>query len=310
MSVVALRAPRPDEAEAVVELSNEYARRLWGTDDMTLEEVNATWSAPGADVERDAVVAVGSGGELVGYGVLYDVAHNHEQFWLFVRAEEQAVDVARSLLERLEARARETAASGAVLRTSAAAHELDRVRLLEDVLGYRRVRHAFRMEIELDDAIAEPAWPEGIAVRTYDPDADAEATYEADMAAFADHWGFERESFAEWVHWTHLEPFDPELCFLAEEGGEIVGFSMCPPHKEGEPDLAWVGNLGVRPAWRRQGLGLALLLHSLRVFRARGFRHAGLGVDGENTTGAVRLYERAGMHVARQWNNYEKAVDG
>ena len=41
---------------------------------------------------------------------------------------------------------------------------------------------------------------------------------------------------------------------------------------------------------------------------ARGFRRAGSGVDGENTTGAVRLYERAGMRVAgggtnskRQW---------
>ena len=83
---------------------------------------------------------------------------------------------------------------------------------------------------------------------------------------------------------------------------------MCPPHKEGEPDLAWVDNLAVRPAWRRRGLALALLHHAFREFRARDFPRAGLGVDGENTTGAVRLYERAGMHVARRWDQFEKAV--
>ena len=34
----------------------------------------------------------------------------------------------------------------------------------------------------------------------------------------------------------------------------------------------------------------------------------GLGVDGENTTGAVRLYERAGMHVVRRNDPYEKKL--
>ena len=53
----------------------------------------------------------------------------------------------------------------------------------------------------------------------------------------------------------------------------------------------------MRRPWRRRGLGLALLLHSFRDFAARGATRVGLGVDAENTTGAVGLYERAGMHV-------------
>ena len=35
------------------------------------------------------------------------------------------------------------------------------------------------------------------------------------------------------------------------------------------------------------------------------FWTAELGVDGENTTGAVRLYERAGMHVTRRYDTWE-----
>jgi len=50
--------------------------------------------------------------------------------------------------------------------------------------------------------------------------------------------------------------------------------------------------------WRRRGLGLALLQHALGEFFKPGERRIGLGVDTENSSGATRLYERAGMHVA------------
>jgi ribosomal protein S18 acetylase RimI-like enzyme len=70
-----------------------------------------------------------------------------------------------------------------------------------------------------------------------------------------------------------------------------------------------VNVLGVRPPWRRQGLGRALLLQAFAEFRARGKRGAGLGVDGLNTTGAMRLYEQAGMDVARRFDQYQKSLD-
>lgn len=66
--------------------------------------------------------------------------------------------------------------------------------------------------------------------------------------------------------------------------------------------------LGVRPLWRRRGLAKALLRHSFRDFRDRGATRVGLGVDGENTTGAVRLYEHVGMRVVRRTDTYEKTL--
>ena len=62
-------------------------------------------------------------------------------------------------------------------------------------------------------------------------------------------------------------------------------------------DWGWIGTLGVRPGWRRRGLGLALLQEGFRRFAERGETVAALGVDSENPTGATRLYERAGMRV-------------
>ena len=130
--------------------------------------------------------------------------------------------------------------------------------------------------------------------------------YEVDAEAFADHWDFTETPFDEWRHWHMEDHFDPTCWFIAEGVGEIAGISICRPEREGRPEVGWVDTLAVRRPWRRRGLGLALLLHSFRELRARGRERVGLGVDGENTTGAVRLYERAGMHVARRSDTYER----
>ena len=56
------------------------------------------------------------------------------------------------------------------------------------------------------------------------------------------------------------------------------------------------------------GLGEALLRESFALFAERGKRAAGLGVDAENTTGAVALYERVGMHVVRRSDTWERTA--
>jgi ribosomal protein S18 acetylase RimI-like enzyme len=69
-----------------------------------------------------------------------------------------------------------------------------------------------------------------------------------------------------------------------------------------------VAVLGVRPAWRRHGLGEALLRQAFHDLYELGRRRVGLGVDAENTTGATRLYERVGMHVVWREDAYEKVL--
>jgi ribosomal protein S18 acetylase RimI-like enzyme len=66
-----------------------------------------------------------------------------------------------------------------------------------------------------------------------------------------------------------------------------------------------VNELGVRNPWRRRGLGLALLRHAFAELGRLGADRVGLGVDAENVTGALRLYERAGMHVTRRYDTWE-----
>ena len=170
------------------------------------------------------------------------------------------------------------------------------------------------MQIEMDEPVPAPEFPEGILLRTYQPGIDAEAAYRAQTNSFRDHFGFVEEPLEEGLeHFKHFweQPgFDPGLLFLAIDGtsGEIAGISLCPPHSIDDPELGWVSTLGVCRPWRKRGIGLALLRHSFNEFYRRGKRKVGLGVDAQNLTGALRLYENAGMHVQQVFDMYEKEL--
>jgi ribosomal protein S18 acetylase RimI-like enzyme len=154
--------------------------------------------------------------------------------------------------------------------------------------------------------VPEPVWPDGLRPRNLET-GEEERVYEAHMDAFSDHWDFRRQPFELWRSFTtETHRYDPSVCWLVEDGDELAAISLNSWHFSGDPQFGWIHVLGVRPAWRRRGLATALLRHSFRDFRSRGATKVGLGVDGENTTGAVRLYEQIGMRQVRRNDTYEK----
>jgi ribosomal protein S18 acetylase RimI-like enzyme len=133
--------------------------------------------------------------------------------------------------------------------------------------------------------------------------------------SFRDHWGFvERpleQDVAMWMHRFQNDPFlNPKLFFIAWDGDQPAGISLCYDGYYDDHELGWVSTLGVLRPWRRRGLGLALLQHSFCELYARGRRRAGLGVDASSLTGATRLYEKAGMRQdpQRRFANFEKEL--
>jgi mycothiol synthase len=270
-------------------------------------EVRLWLEAPDFDPARDAVVAEVDG-RIAAYGDLSDVSGEGRLIWLDVSIRPGVVDaVGAAVLDELALRADAQVAPGG--RLKAYVHESDTVlaRLL-DSRGYRVVRHSFRMEADLDTEPAAPTWPEGVAVRTFRPGADDRRVYEVQEETFADQHDHEPLSYEEWRHWSFGQAFDPELWFLAERAGELAGIVLARPERGGDETLGWISVLGVRRPWRRRGLGRALLLHAFRELRARGKPRAGLGVDGSNPTGAVGLYEQAGMRVVRRYDHWERVA--
>ena len=68
-------------------------------------------------------------------------------------------------------------------------------------------------------------------------------------------------------------------------------------------DEIHINNVALRPAYRGQGLGTALLHHVMREARALGAKRATLEVRASNV-GARRLYERLGFEVSATRRNY------
>jgi mycothiol synthase len=255
------------------------------------------------------LVAERSDGQLVGYSDLLDHGAEHLRFPIDVRVPrgEAAAEVADALLAAMEARAAKKALEGATVRLGLPSTD-ELCAGVAESRGYETFRHSFQMRIELGEALPAPELPAGIAVRTFVPGQDDEAVFEAHQDSFADAFEATRWPYDNWRQWAFPESFDPSLWFVAEGDGEIAGVCLCRAEGHAGPEFGWVNVLGVLPRFRRRGLGRAFLLHTFAEFRARGKRGVGLGVDGLNPTGAVRLYERAGMYVARRYDQYKKPL--
>jgi mycothiol synthase len=295
--VSTIRAARREDLDATAAMLNEHSRRLHGTDDVTPPDLLQYWESPDVELGQDVLVAEDEG-EIVGYA---DVGAHGEHVWLDVRATD--VESLPGLLLAIEnvaaAKAPDSNLMGYTSADDAALSDL------YAGSGYALVRHSYRMRIDLDGTPEEPDWPDGFSVRTMRAGEERQF-YDGQMASFADTWLFTAEPYELWRHWMAEEPgFDASLWFAAERDEDLAAIVIARAPKN-EPGLGWIRILGVLPEFRQRGLGQAMLKHAFGEFARRGFEAVGLGVDAENPTGAVRLYERAGMHVERTDLIFEK----
>ena len=303
-----LRPATIDDLEGVYNVIATCDIADYGAPDMTLDDLRTEFQAANMNLEKDTWLVTTPEDRIVGYGVLEHFEHIRLFGGARVHPDYSGRGIGSYLLKRVEERAWQhvpLAAPGirVTLNTGVASVNTAAKQLVERA-GFQVIRHFWRMEIEMNEAPPQPEWAEGITVRAMRP-GEERAVFAVDDIAFADHWGHMSTPYEDWEHWmVKRELFDPNLWFLAIEGDEIVGISLC---KE-EGGMGWVNTLGVLRPWRHKGVGMALLRHSFGEFYRRGWHTAGLGVDASSLTGATRLYERAGMHVARQFDAYQKEL--
>jgi mycothiol synthase len=301
------RAPRLEDTDALVEMFNAASRKLLGIDQVTVEEQRTEFEVPGRSLDEDFRVVVAPDGSMAGYIEVFGLSEPFTPLycWGRVHPAHEGRGVGSYLLEWADERARKALPlSAPELRVPlwAFCHTIDmQAQTLITERGFKLLRHNLRMVIELDGPPPEPVWPAGITVRTVVPGQDEFPAFAAGREAFCDHFGHVvRPLEEEYETWKHRvlssSDYDPSLWFLALDGDQIAGGSLCFKRTDNDPGFGWVASLSVRRPWRKQGLGLALLQQSIAEFHRRGYRKVGLGVDAENLTGAVRLYEKAGMH--------------
>ena len=305
----AVRPPRPQDLAAIVALGEAFDRALTGTGDWSEEDVAHDWREL-TDLDRDAWV-VEDGGRIVGYATLQADGEGTFVADGYVHPDRFGRGVGATLVGLTEARAGELLEGVALPRVvlqNTVLHADVAARALLEGHGYRPVRHFLRMQLDMAEPPPAPVWPDGVVVSAFRPDEDVADVHACVHEAFACEWSFRAETLADWTKRKLADPrFDPSLWAVARDGEEVCGVALS---TAAQFDMGFVNSLAVRPAWRRRGLGLALLRQAFTWFWERGERRVGLGVDTANPTDAVRLYERAGMRAVWQADVHEKVLRG
>jgi len=168
--------------------------------------------------------------------------------------------------------------------------------------GFAPVRRFYQMLISSDSPqipAQSPPLPDGVEIVVARDEAAYRALYDVDCAAFTDHWNFVAHPYDEWRSEIVESPNrDPDGMWLLMVDGRPAGICVLEDSRLSLGE-GYVGILGVLSGFRGRGLASLLLQRSFVRDRDRGLSGTRLGVDAENTTGAVGVYEKVGMHAER-----------
>lgn len=166
--------------------------------------------------------------------------------------------------------------------------------------GFQTVRHFFLMRHPKLASLPDAPLPEGLEVRPVTAD-QHRAIFEAEQEAFADHWSHREWTEDDFRATYAQDELDTGLWVVAWDGDQVAGVVQTWIWASENATLGvrrgWLEHISVRRAWRRRGLARAITALALGRLRDAGMDDAMLGVDSENVTGALGLYEGLGFEV-------------
>lgn len=308
------RRPRLADLPGLVRLCRDDEGAVIGEATTSAAEIEEMLAPAHSRPEDDQWVVVDDTGRLVGWGVIWDHgATDHQDVDVYRAPSLGSEDVRAALLDTLLVRMAERARARGYPRivTGAGCYHADTAyasTLRSRCFAHVRTFHRMRIDLDPHHPLAVEA-PAGVEVVPFEPTEDAWRTLHAVVdESFSQHWGYAPVTYEAYRAAVEAE-VDPDLprWRVALDGGAIVGVSRA-SGRNVEAGGGWVGELAVLPSHRGRGVARALLQASFEANRHAGRTWVGLAVDTENTTGAVRVYESAGMRVEQQIDAYERDV--
>ncbi|MBM7172399.1 GNAT family N-acetyltransferase [Streptomyces sp. G44] len=283
------------DAAAVCALLNEIDLLEIGRADTELAEVQADLKHPEVDLERDSWLLY-AGERLIGYALLWDESGGERidvDHYTLPGPTEGALHLFALMEDRAAQRAAANGATRAVLHlhlNTAPTMDLPALR----VRGWRPVRRYNVMSRQLSPAAGLlPQPPDGVTLRDCSEEEDRRRAHRLLQECFAEHFDFQPRTYAQWLDDIDAERVDWSLIWVAHVEG--VGDAAVLRTHNDRASMAWIGNIGVLPQARGRGLGSHLLRHAFGHYATLGRDRIGLGVDTDNSSGALALYERHGM---------------
>jgi len=179
-------------------------------------------------------------------------------------------------------------------------------------LDYVTVRYFIEMSRSLE-AIAVAELPEGIDVRET-KEQEERKVWEANVEAFRDHWGYSPPTETDYENYRTSKYWQPDLWQVAWDGDEVVSSVMNyidqDYNKKFGRKRGWTEDISTRREWRRRGIARALIVRSMHMHmhKAKGMTEVGLGVDTNNPSGALKLYQSLGYEKEKTMMTYRKEM--
>jgi len=178
--------------------------------------------------------------------------------------------------------------------------------------GFEAVRYGFEMVRPLSEPIVDKPLPEGLEVRPVAPE-QYRAVWDANQEAFQDHWGYSPAKEEDYQRWLNESIFQPDIWQVAWDGDQVVGmvlnFVVEAENEEYNRKRGYTEFICVRRPWRKQGVATALITRSMKMFKEMGMTEAALGVDTQNLSGALHLYESLGFRQIKRHSTYRKSME-
>ena len=309
MAGLVLKQATVDDVPAIAELAERHFRALEGRrSPLAAAEIASSMTMPGRDPRFDFPL-VEEDGRVLGSGLVVAQPPYHELGFAWLRDPDLAPDRQREvlllLLDAYTVAALQRADGGEPGGARQMVGAVQGDDLAAEVFassGFALHRQVYEMEITLSASgpLESLAWPTGVAGRRLQGGEDDEDVAAILGEAFVDHDGDYVYSAEQVAHLLAGPTTRLDASFLALDGDGPVGAVV----SVDEPEAGYVMALGVRRRGRGRGVGLALLQAAFGAFQDGGHSTVQLHVQAQNRTGAVRLYQRAGMHpnvITDEW---------
>ena len=306
------RAATTDDAKDIYDVIAAHQVPVVGKPDTTLEDVADELVEPAWDITKDGWLVHDPQGNAVGWGwacrkgessnVDIDIylvpEHARVARWLWDRARDRAVDIARELGHA------EVTIDIGVFPDDAI------VREIASADGFAPAATFIRMRIDYAGLAEEPGLLEGVELRHGTDERVRRDALDIRNEAFADHFGSVERTYEDWAAEREASSaHDWAMLHVAYIEGEPAALLLRTNNFVPDENCGYVLTLGTLPRLRNRGLASYLLRYAFARDAEAGRVGTILHVDTNPARPALGFYRRNGMHPIRTIDIYRRKLE-